>query len=170
MVAFYRNRVRDLIAYQFDTDSNMGTMVNLASSTLKGVTVQGGRNWGAWRLDAHLDLLSAKDDDTGKTLQRRVPRVGRLDLSRRWQGWEGGLSLQGFSHRFNDTANEQRLPGYALLGLRGSYALSPSLRLIGTINNALGKDYTVLRVSSAPYSDYATGGRSVYLGLRYQQR
>jgi vitamin B12 transporter len=125
---------------------------------------------GAWRIDGHFDLLSAHDDATGKTLQRRVPRVTRLDFSRRWQQWDGGVSLQGFSHRFNDTANRQRLPGYALLGLRATYAVSPSLRLIGTVSNALGKDYAVLRVSSAPYNDYATGGRAVYVGLRYQPR
>jgi len=167
-VAVYRNRVKDLIAYQWDDASNMGTMVNLASSTLKGISLQGAQTVGAWRIDGHFDLLSAHDDATGKTLQRRVPRVTRLDFSRRWQQWDGGVSLQGFSHRFNDTANRQRLPGYALLGLRATYAVSPSLRLIGTVSNALGKDYAVLRVSSAPYNDYATGGRAVYLGLRYQ--
>ncbi|MEI7786238.1 MAG: TonB-dependent receptor [Betaproteobacteria bacterium] len=169
-VSVYRNRVRDLIAYQFDAAANMGTMVNLASSTLKGVTFQGGQTWGTWRLDGHLDLLSAKDDATDKTLQRRVPRVARLDVSRRWQQWDAGVSVQGFSHRYNDTANEQRLPGYALLGMRASYALNASLRLTGTVSNALGKDYAVLRVSSAPFNDYATGGRALYLGLRYQPR
>ncbi len=169
-LAVYRNRIRDLIAYQFDTVANMGTMVNLASSTLKGISLQASQKWTTWRVDAGLDLLSAKDDATGNTLQRRVPRVSRLDLSRRWQRWDGGLSIHGFSHRFNDTANQQRLPGYALLGLRGSYALDPSLSLTLTVNNALDKDYSVLRVSSAPYNDYATGGRAVYLGLRYQPK
>jgi vitamin B12 transporter len=169
-LAVYRNRIRDLIAYQFDTATNMGTMVNLASSTLKGASLQASQRWAAWRLEAGLDLLSAKDDATGNTLQRRLPRVSRLDLSRRWQRWDGAVSVHGFSHRFNDTANRQRLPGYALLGLRGSYAIDPSLSVMLTVNNALDKDYSVLRVSSAPYNDYATGGRAVYLGLRYQPK
>jgi vitamin B12 transporter len=132
--------------------------------------LQASQKWAVWRLDAGLDLLSAKDDATGNTLQRRLPRVSRLDLSRRWQRWDGGVSLHGFSHRFNDTANQQRLPGYALLGLRGSYAIDPSLSVMLTVNNALDKDYSVLRVSSAPYNDYATGGRAIYLGLRYQPK
>lgn len=169
-LSIYRNRIRDLIAYQFDTAANMGTMVNLASSTLKGASLQASQKWATWTLEAGLDLLSAKDDATGNTLQRRLPRVSRLDLSRRWQRWDGGVSVHGFSHRFNDTANQQRLPGYALLGLRGSYAIDPSLSVTLTVHNALDKDYSVLRVSSAPYSDYATGGRAVYLGLRYQPK
>jgi vitamin B12 transporter len=167
-LALYRNKVRDLIAYQFDPAANMGTMVNLASSTLEGATLQASKRWSAWRISGNLDWLSAKDDATGNTLQRRVPRVARLDLDHRWQQLSWGASVQGFSHRFNDTANQQRLGGYALLNLRGSYALHRSLSLTASVINLLDKDYAVQRVSSAPYNDYATGGRAIYLGLRYQ--
>jgi outer membrane cobalamin receptor len=53
------------------------------------------------------------------------------------------------------------------LNLRASYAVDRSLSLTASVTNALDKDYTVNRVSSAPYNDYATGGRAFYLGLNY---
>jgi vitamin B12 transporter len=72
-----------------------------------------------------------------------------------------------FSDRFNDSANTQRLPGYALVGLRSSYAWSRDISFTAEIQNALDKDYIVNRVSSAPFSDYGTAGRALYIGLRY---
>jgi vitamin B12 transporter len=159
--------VKDLIEYFADPATFIGTMRNVSSATLQGVTLEGSYKWAAWTLSGHYDVLSAQNDTTGTTLQRRTPRFGNVDLSHRSGPVDLGLRVEGFSHRYNDGANTQRLPGYALLGLRGTYHLNPRWSLTASIRNALDKDYVVNRVSFAPFSDYGTAGRSFFVGVRY---
>lgn len=90
-----------------------------------------------------------------------------LDLSRRAGPWTWGVNTKIFSDSFNDSKNEQKLPGYALVGLRSVYAWSRDVNLTVAIQNALDKDYVVNRSSFSPYSDYGTAGRALYVGLRY---
>lgn len=163
----YRNRVRDLIEFFFDPATFIGTMRNVSTATLKGATLEGSYKWRDWTLSGHYDVLSARNDATGNTLQRRTPRFGAVDLSHRRGALELGGRLEAFSHRYNDAANTQRLPGYGLLSLRGTYHLNPRWAFTASIRNALDKDYVVNRVTFAPFSDYGTAGRSVYLGVRY---
>lgn len=163
----YRNRVRDLIEFFFDPVTFIGTMRNVSTATLEGATLEGRYRWRDWTLSGHYDVLSARNDATGRTLQRRTPRFGSVDLSHRRGALELGGRLEAFSHRYNDAANTQRLPGYGLLSLRGTYHLNPRWALTASIRNALDKDYVVNRVTFDPFSDYGTAGRSVFLGVRY---
>jgi vitamin B12 transporter len=169
-VTAYRNRVQDLIEFQADPVTFLGTMRNVSSATLQGLTLEGSYRWSDWTLAGHYDVLSAKNDSTGRTLQRRTPRFGSVDLARRLGAWEAGLRVQAFSHRYNDAANTQRLPGYALLDLRATYHLDPRWSFTASLQNALDKDYVVNRVAFTPFSDYATAGRALYVGVRYQGR
>jgi vitamin B12 transporter len=163
----YRNRVTDLIEFFFDPATFIGTMRNVSSATLKGVTLAASYKWADWTLSGHYDVLSARNDSTGNTLQRRTPRWGTLDLMHRSGRFEGGVRMEAFSHRYNDSANAQRLGGYGLLGLRGTYFLTPAWSMTASLQNALDKQYVVNRVTFAPFSDYATAGRSFFLTLRY---
>jgi vitamin B12 transporter len=167
-ITAYRNRVKDLIEFFADPVTFLGTMRNVSSATLQGVTLAGSYRWSAWTLAGHYDLLSARNDATGNTLQRRTPRFGSVDLGHRQGKWEAGVRVQAFSYRYNDGANTQRLPGYALLDLRATYHLDPRWTLTASLQNALDKDYVVNRISFTPFSDYGTAGRSLFVGVRYQ--
>ena len=167
-ITAYRNRVKDLIEFQFDPDTFLGTMTNTSSATLKGVTLEAGYTLARWTLAASYDVLSARNDDTGNVLQRRVPRTATVDLSRRvGDKLDLGVRVQGFAARYNDTANTQRLGGYGLLALRAAWHLDRDWTLTGSVQNALDKDYTVNRSTFAPFNDYATAGRTLLVGLRY---
>lgn len=163
----FKNNIKDLIVYETDPSTYMSSMTNLKSATIKGVSVHGKHSWRDWNASASLDFLSPHDDETGKILQRRVTRAATLDLSRRAGPLTWGANTKMFSDRYNDSANTQKLPGYALLGLRSSYTWSRDISFTAEIQNALDKDYVVNRVSFSPFSDYGTAGRALYFGLHY---
>lgn len=163
----YRNRVRDLIEITTDMSTYMSTMSNVSTATLEGLSLQARTRWDRWALGAAYDVQSPRNDTTGNLLQRRVPRMATLDLSRRVDRLELGAVVQGFSARFNDAANRQRLAGYGLVTLRAAYAVDKHLTLTAHLRNALDKDYVVNRGTFSPYNDYATAGRSLFVGLRY---
>ena len=166
-VTIYRNLVRDLIAYTTDPTTFLGMMNNVGAATLKGISLRTKYQWSSWQFSGSYDVQSALDDSNGKTLARRVPRALVLDLARQFDGWNIASRLQVNSHRFNDASNTQLLPGYALVGLRAGYQIDREWTLTGNIQNALNRDYVVIRGSFAPYNDYATAGRSLMVGLRY---
>jgi vitamin B12 transporter len=170
-LTFFHNRVRDLLDYVPGTAPTwIGTYGNLNSATLKGASFQFARRSGPWEYRAALDWLSAKDDETGNTLQRRAPRTGTLELRRQFGELNVGAQLQGVSSRYNDRANTQQLDGYGLLNLDANYRLDRDWTLFARLNNALDKEYTLVRSTMSPYNDYATAERNVFVGVRYAPR
>lgn len=166
-LTLYRNRVRDLIQITTDMTTFMSTMSNVSSATLRGLSLSGRTRWQDWVLAGTFDVLSARDDLSDRMLQRRVPRAATLDVSRAAGAFDLGARVQAFSARFNDAANSQRLGGYALLGLRGSYRIDRQWTLGVSVDNVLDKVYAVQRGTFPPFSDYGTAGRTVMVGLRY---
>lgn len=163
----YRNRVRDLIEYQFNDLTYMGSMANVSNATLEGLSLQASTVWKDWTLAANYDVQSPRNDATGNVLARRVPRIATVDVERRFGPFDIGARLQGFSRRFNDPDNLQPLGGYGLLSLRGTYRLDRQWSVHATVQNALDKNYVIAQGSFAPYNQYATAGRSYYVTLRF---
>ncbi|MEJ5989993.1 TonB-dependent receptor [Ramlibacter sp. PS3R-8] len=166
-VTAYHNKVKDLIQLVTNQTTFISTMENVSSATLQGVTLDGSYQMANWTFSGHYDVLSARNDSTGNTLQRRTPRWGTIDVAHRSGKLQIGTRLDGYSHRYNDAENTQRLGGYMLLGLRAAYDVAPGWTLTASINNALDKQYVVNRVSFTPFSDYGTAGRSFFVGVRY---
>lgn len=167
-LTLYHNRVSDLIDYVPGVAPTfIGTMGNLNAATLKGATLEFSRVRGAWSWRALADWLSAKDDATGLTLQRRAPRTGTLELGYK----SGGLDLRGrlraVDARFNNTANTQRLAGFGLLDLEARYRIDRAWSLEGRLDNLLDRDYVEVRSTLNPFNDYSVSGRALFLGLRY---
>lgn len=170
-LTFFHNRIKDLLDYVSGTAPTwIGTYGNLNSATLKGASFQFARRSGPWEYRAALDWLSAKDDETGNTLQRRAPRTGTLELRRQFGDLNVGAQLQGVSSRYNNRTNTQQLDGYGLLNLDASYRLDRDWTLFARLNNALDKEYTLVRSTMSPNNDYATAERNLFVGVRYAPR
>jgi len=160
----YRNRVVDLIDYPYDAGTDFTSVANSSSATLKGVTLVASSRIRDWTLSGSYDVLSARDDSTGRYLQRRVPRSATLDLSRRFGAMELGARVQAFSNRFNDSYNTSINAGYGLLSLRAAYSPIRDWTLSASVQNALDKSYVVQRSGK---NVFATAGRAIYVGVRY---
>jgi vitamin B12 transporter len=79
-----------------------------------------------------------------------------------WQtpfGVSVGSSLLLVGDSFDDAANNVRLDGYALMGLRASMPLNDMLEVYGRVDNVLDAQYTVV-------SGYNSFGRNATVGVR----
>ncbi|KAB2923914.1 MAG: TonB-dependent receptor [Dechloromonas sp.] len=164
----YHNRIEDLLDYVPGVAPTwIGTYGNVNSATLKGLSLAAAHRGQQWELRLAADVLSAKDDDTGKTLQRRAPRTATVEVRRHFGDFSIGAQVQGSSRRYNDRANTQTLSGYGLLNLDASYAIDRDWKLFARVGNVFDKEYTLVQSTMAPYNEYATAGRNAFVGIRY---
>lgn len=147
----YRNNVDDLISWApIDPDNTWGgwTPVNIGKALLQGGEIEAGTQLGALRLSGNISYVKAEnrtsgDANEGKQLLRRPTTSGRLDADYELnEQWTIGSTLSAYSHRYEDAANTQVLPGYALLALRTRYQASKEWSLGIKISNATDIDYT----------------------------
>lgn len=110
-------------------------------------------------LRAAYSLTRASNRETGRQLARRPRHAGTVTL-----GWDSApvalaADLRLVSASFDDAANLLRLPGHAVLDLRGSVRVGEALALFGRVENAWNERYQTA-------AGYGTPGRSVHIGAR----
>ncbi|MDP9044302.1 MAG: TonB-dependent receptor, partial [Pseudomonadota bacterium] len=160
----YRNLVRDLINYEADpslcpsqADYPQGCARNIGHARLQGATFSGARRWGPWRVTATLDVLDAKDSDTGVRLPRRAAHQESLSADYDGGPWAFGASVLDVGSRPDGGVT---LGGYATLDLHVRWRLAPQWQLEAKLLNATDKAYE-------PARDYQPLGRQAWVGVRY---
>ncbi|MEN3363128.1 MAG: vitamin transporter [Burkholderiales bacterium] len=165
---YYHNRLTDLIvstsvcpvtpsAYPF------GCAYNVNEGLLEGVSLGASTNVGIFTLRSSLDLQEPKDKTTNKLLPRRAKKHGTLGVDYNAGAMSSGAEVILSGERFDDTANRNKLGGYALLNLHASYGFAKDWTLFARWNNVLDKDYELTK-------GYNTGGSNVFVGVRYGMR
>lgn len=162
-IAVFRTDVDELIAFDpvlfIPVNINRARIDGLelsAEGELFGTQVRSSATW----LDARNVEEGVRD---GLELPRRAPRSAQIDLDRRYGRFGLGASLFAASARYDDLGNRTRLPGYATLDLRLSWALHADWTLQLAGNNVLDRSY-----ETAAF--YNQAGRTWTLGLRYSPR
>ena len=91
-----------------------------------------------------------------------------LDLDRQFDRLGLGATWQAVSGSYDDENNRNALGGYALLGLRGSWALTSEVKLEMKVDNLLDKGYSRALYShdGAQYG-YREEGRSWLFGVTW---
>jgi vitamin B12 transporter len=167
-VTLYRNAVSNLIDFVPGTAPTfIGTMGNIGQATIKGASFQYQRHAGAWDWKAAYDVLSARDDTSGRVLQRRSPRTASFEVRRRFESLDLGVQLAATARRFNDRANAQTLGGYGLVNVDAGYDIDKDWSVQAKISNLFDKSYVAVQSTLNPFNDYAVAGRSLFIGLRY---
>lgn len=152
----FDNRVRDLIAF---VGPNFQP-VNVDRARIRGWTLGYQARRGAWGVQAALDLLDARNVQTGARLPRRAEQQLTASLDYAPAGWKFGSTLLAASDRFDNAANTVRLGGFATLDLYAQRALSRDWSLQARLNNLADKQYQTAQGYNQP-------GRAAYLTLRY---
>lgn len=129
-----------------------GKPQNVASAQINGFEAALKQELYGWQGNLGVSLIDPRDRDSGHTLARRARRTVNLDLDRQFDKFGVGASWQAISSSYDDEANRNRLGGYALLGLRSSWALSHAVSLSLKVDNLLDKAYSRARYS---YNDPA---------------
>ncbi|MFP4615124.1 MAG: TonB-dependent receptor domain-containing protein [Thiohalorhabdus sp.] len=160
----FETRVEELIV-NVDTNNDgwVDTPENLAEARIRGAELSADLHKGGWRVRPSVTYLEPEDEETGNQLPRRAKASGTLDVQKTWTDrWAFGGTVEAKGKRYDGVENtdEQEMPGYALLHLRGSRALGDAWRLEVEANNVLDKDYE--RVQG-----YNTHGREFFVSLSY---
>jgi len=162
----YRNRVRNLIAFDFASFACAGGAAfggcygNTARASYEGVTFAASHRLGDVTLRGSLDFQDPRDDITDRQLVNRSRRHATLGADWRVGTWTLGAEVQASGERFANAANTQRLHGYGLLNLSASAPITPEISVVARLDNAADREYQLVR-------NYATPGRTAYLGLKW---
>lgn len=170
-IVAYQNKVSNLITFTSGSGpcangrapvalANRACYSNTAQAEYSGVTLTGGYKIGNTRLSASLDLQNPRDLGTGRTLPRRARQHAVLTADTRVGPWSLGAEAQ-LSGRRNDSAtNTVVLGGYGLINLSASTLVARDWTFLARIDNLADKSYELAQA-------YATGGRTLYVGLKW---
>ena len=134
--SLYRTDLRDAII--LDSASKPQ---NVASARINGFEAVLKQELFGWQGNLGLSLIDPRDRDSGHTLARRARRTLSLDLDRQFDRLGVGASWQAISSSYDAQDNTQRLGGYALLGLRSSWALNREVALSLKVDNLLDRSF-----------------------------
>jgi vitamin B12 transporter len=164
----FRNRVRDLIGYQPDStlcppsspvnNYQFGCAGNVSRARLQGATLTAAQRFADFGLRATLDLLDARDSDTGERLARRAAHQHSVVAD--WAGgpWAADATLTGVGAR---PEGGSTLGAYDTLDLQLRYRVGPLWRIEARLLNVFDRQYQ-------PARDYQAIGRQAWLGVRFQ--
>ncbi|WP_088348373.1 MULTISPECIES: TonB-dependent receptor [Rhodomicrobium] len=155
--SYFSNDIEDLIAF----DGKTGSFKNIAAAEIDGVELSAVLRPARWMsLRGAYTYLDAIDAATGLALQRRPNNAFNVKLTvLPVEGVSLSASATYVGERFNNDGEEDLLDSYVRVDLAGSYALSPGAELYLRAENLLDADYEEIK-------NFATAGRSAYLGLR----
>ena len=158
-IAAYQNDVRDLI----QINSSFSTVENIAQARLRGIELSGATQLAGVNIKASYDWQNPENRATGNILTYRAQRHGTLDLSRSFGALELGAQVIASDKRYTNASNTNTLPGYALLNVRARYKLTQDWSMLARVNNALDKDYQLVK-------GYNTPGINAFVGVEYNPR
>ncbi|NID17393.1 TonB-dependent vitamin B12 receptor [Luteibacter yeojuensis] len=166
----FQNKIDNLIVFDASLSGPLfpfGGANNIARSRIRGVELAADTTFGDWRVSGNATWLQPEDDGDGPThgnlLPRRARRTAHLDVDRGFGALSVGASVSGSGYRYDDTANANRLGGYALTDLRAAYAFADAWKVELSANNVFDRHYETARYFNQP-------GRNWLLTLRYQPR
>jgi vitamin B12 transporter len=155
-VSVYRNRIRNLIDYDFPSDSYK----TVGAADLRGLALTGKTALDGWRFTGSVDFQNPKNSLTDLLLVRRARQHASLSVEREVAGWTLGSQLVASGMRFDGTGNTQRLPGYALVNLYAQSQVTKQWNFLVRLDNVLNKSYETAR-------DYGMPGFSGLVAVRF---
>lgn len=158
-VVHFRNRVTNLIV-------NAGTPLrpqNIGQAKISGTTVTASAQAFDTEFSAALNHQDPRDATNNRLLARRAEEFMNLNAVHPAFGGRLGLEVFATGPRFNDTANLQRMGGYTLLNAYFDRRINPQWTTFVRVDNLDNKVYESVR-------DFNVPGRSLFAGVRYQEK
>lgn len=162
---YYHNKITDLIMFVSACPvagwkPGYGCSMNVDKALLEGVTLAGGRQFGAFNVKGNIDLQDPRNESTDKQLTRRAKKHANFSVDYTAGPLNAGTEWQISGKRYEDTANRTTLGGYGLLNLYATYQVARDWSVLARWNNIADKNYELARF-------YATPGSNFFVGLRY---
>ncbi|POZ61285.1 TonB-dependent receptor domain-containing protein [Chromobacterium alticapitis] len=166
-LTLFQNKVEQLIQWAPVDPVNpfsSWSPANVASATIRGLTVEAGGQWLGIDWQGNLTLLDARDDKTGNWLSNRPRQSANFSASKQWDKWTLGVEQQVASRRAGDTFNTEAkaLHGYGVTNAYANYRFAKNWTATARIDNLFDREY------ETAYG-YNTGGLGAFIGVRYSQ-
>ncbi|MGH8212438.1 MAG: TonB-dependent receptor plug domain-containing protein [Rhodanobacteraceae bacterium] len=150
----YHTDIDDLI----DFTGPLFQAENTERARIDGAELETHWQHGDWRVDGNATWQDTRDPATGEHLLRRASRKGDLALTRIFNDrLDAGIELNAEGPR---PELGGALPGYALIGARVNWTLSPAWQLHLRAENLADRTYSLIR-------GYNTPGRSGWIELAW---
>ncbi len=153
---YFDNRTQDLIVWAPPTY----LPANISQARIDGVELSYAGQFDDTGVKATLTSQHARDENTGKTLDRRAKFHSSLALTQKFGTWQVGGEWLNSDERMDGT---NTLGGYNVLNLTAAYALNKELKL------ALRADNLTDQNDATTYG-YNPLGRTLFVSLSYQQQ
>lgn len=139
--SIYRTTIRDMIVYVSDPITWTGSSYNVDKARINGFEATLNHEIADWHGVLGVSIIDPRDAKNGKTLQNRARRTLNVDIDRQFGDFSVGASWLAVSSSYGDAANNVNVPGYGLLGVRGSWQATKDIKLDAKIDNLLDKSY-----------------------------
>lgn len=161
LTAFLRNTTD-----QINFDNATFTYGNIDRTRAKGIEATLAlKPVDALNVTASYSYIDARDRSgrpafDGKRLPRRAAHAVSLSADHDWSfGLSAGATVTMVGDSFDNATNMVRLDGYALAGVRASFAVTERIEVYGRVDNLFDADY-------ATAFNFGTYGRAAYGGVR----
>lgn len=164
----YHTIIKDMINYQSDPVTYVGSSYNVDKARINGLEANLHQEFWGWQGVMGLSVIDPRDAKTGHTLQNRARRTLNIDLDRQIGNFSIGMSWLAVSSSYGDSNNSINIPGYGLLGVRGSWQITPEVKLDAKIDNMFDKSYyrTTYSYQNRTYG-YREEGITTMLGFTW---
>jgi vitamin B12 transporter len=158
---YFATKAEDIIISERDSATGRFSFFNLDAAEIDGVELSAVWQTAAWlTVKGAYTYLDAIDASTGDKLPRRPEHAASLTvIVEPMDGLKLSASGTYVGERFNAREEEDLLDAYFRLDASGSYDLGEGAEIYLRAENLLDADYEEI-------TNFATAGRSAYLGLR----
>ena len=158
----FQTKIEDLI----DLDQNFIPR-NISKARIRGIEAQYRLKLESWDVGASYTWLDPRNRSEGANfdniLQRRARNSVRAQASYLIGPFSIGTIVTAQGARYNNSANTDRLGGYALFDFLGEYAVTSQWRVQAKLSNAFDRTYETVHY-------YNQQGRAFLLTVRYDQK
>lgn len=161
----YRNRIDNLIQWApVDAFFSEWTPSNVSTAKIKGGELVVGGRLAGWDISTAYSYTNPRDDDSDKVLLNRSKKSLLVDIDRRFERWNIGISMNAKGKRYTNTSNTNSLGGYTLFDFRIGYEVTDKLKAQLKVENLFDKHYRTNESGSRSFNE---DGTSWVLKLSY---
>ncbi|MDD7805901.1 MAG: TonB-dependent receptor [Endozoicomonas sp. (ex Botrylloides leachii)] len=161
-LSVFQNTIDDMISATKETDYKP---TNIDKALIQGLEVNGSISNGNWNINASISLLKPENRshaNYAKILTARSKQLMTLTLDHQFKHFGLGASFKAQGSSYADVANNQKVPGFGILDLRGSLKLTAELKASIQWINVFDKTYQ-------PVSGYRGEPKGVIASLIWTQ-
>ncbi|MCK4249428.1 MAG: TonB-dependent receptor [Candidatus Omnitrophica bacterium] len=154
---YFHNDFKQMISW----DSSTSKYANIAEAETKGTEIETSVKFTEnLTVSANHTFLDTEDKTTGLELSRRLKN--KSSLAGNYCFSDKGnvdLSITRAGHRWNNSANTQKIKSYIKVDLSASYDLTDNVQIFSNIKNIFDRKYQEIR-------GYSAEGRTFYAGVK----